>query len=137
VCRFLRARRGYGDTGNAMGMSGANHAIVDHTTAAWGTDETFSSRGAKNISFQYNIIAEALGIADHKNYPAGTNHGFAATIDGKIGSHHHNLLVNCNGRNWSMGGGMDGENRAIGQMDILIMSATIGTAEQLTEAAMK
>lgn len=118
VCRFLRARRGYGDTGNAMGMSGANHAIVDHTTAAWGTDETFSSRGAKNISFQYNIIAEALGIADHKNYPAGTNHGFAATIDGKIGSHHHNLLVNCNGRNWSMGGGMDGENRAIGQMDI-------------------
>lgn len=118
VCRFLRARRGYGDTGNAMGMSGANHAIVDHTTAAWGTDETFSSRGAKNISFQYNIIAEALGIADHKNYPAGTNHGYAATIDGKIGSHHHNLLVNCNGRNWSMGGGMDGENRAIGQMDI-------------------
>lgn len=118
ICRFLRARRGYGDTGNAMGMSGANHAIVDHTTAAWGTDETFSSRGAKNISFQYNIIAEALGIADHKNYPAGTNHGFAATIDGKIGSHHHNLLVNCNGRNWSMGGGMDGENRAIGQMDI-------------------
>lgn len=118
ICRFLRARRGYGDTGNAMGMSGANHAIVDHTTAAWGTDETFSSRGAKNISFQYNIIAEALGIADHKNYPAGTNHGYAATIDGKIGSHHHNLLVNCNGRNWSMGGGMDGENRAIGQMDI-------------------
>ncbi|MDO5447174.1 MAG: T9SS C-terminal target domain-containing protein [Prevotellaceae bacterium] len=118
ICRFLRARRGYGDTGNAMGMTGADHAIVDHTTAAWGTDETFSSRGAKNISFQYNIIAEALGIADHKNYSAGTNHGFAATIDGKIGSHHHNLLVNCNGRNWSMGGGMDGDNRAIGQMDL-------------------
>lgn len=118
ICRFLRARRGYGDTGNAMGMSGADHAIVDHTTAAWGTDETFSSRGAKNISFQYSMIAEALGVADHKNYPAGTNHGYAATIDGRAGSHHHNLLVNCNGRNWSMGGGMDGDNRAIGQMDL-------------------
>lgn len=118
ICRFLRARHGYGDTGNAMGMTGADHSIVDHTTAAWGTDETFSSRGAKNISFQYNIIAEALGIADHKNYSTGTNHGYAATIDGKIGSHHHNLLVNCNGRNWSMGGGMDGENRAIGQLDL-------------------
>ena len=118
ICRFLRARRGYGDTGNAMGCTGADHAIIDHTTAAWGTDETFSSRGAKNITFQYSMIAEALGIADHKNYPAGTNHGYAATIDGKIGSFSHNLLVNCNGRNWSMGGGMDGENRAIGQMDI-------------------
>lgn len=118
ICRFLRAYRGYGDTGNALGMSGADHAIVDHTTAAWGTDETVSGRGAKNISFQYSMIAEALGIADHKNYPTGTNHGYAATIDGKIGSWHHNLLVNCAGRNWSMGGGMDGTNTAIGQMDI-------------------
>ncbi len=118
ICRFMRFKRGYGETGNAMGMTGSDHAIVDHTTAAWGTDETVSGRGAKNVSFQYSMIAEALGIADHKNYPAGTNHGFAATIDGKIGSWHHNLLVNCNGRNWSMGGGMDGTNTAIGQMDI-------------------
>ena len=118
ICRFMRFKRGYGETGNAMGMSGADHAIVDHCTAAWGTDETVSGRGAKNVSFQYNIISEALGIADHKNYEPGTNHGYAATIDGKIGSWHHNLLVNCNGRNWSMGGGMDGTNTAIGQMDI-------------------
>ncbi len=118
ICRHMRFKHGYGDTGNAMGMSGADHAIVDHTTAAWGTDETVSGRGAKNISFQYSMIAEALGIADHKNYPTGTNHGYAATIDGKIGSWHHNLLVNCAGRNWSMGGGMDGNNKAIGQMDL-------------------
>ncbi len=118
ICRFLRARRGYGDTGNAMGVSGSDHTIIDHTTAAWGTDETFSSRGAKNITFQYSMIAEALGIADHKNYSSGTNHGYAATIDGRIGSYSHNLLVDCEGRNWSMGGGMDGNNTAIGQMDI-------------------
>lgn len=122
IARHVRFKRGLGvygeNTGNAMGMSGANHAIVDHCTAAWGTDETVSGRGAQNISFQYSVISEALGIAGHKNYADGKNHGFAATIDGKIGSWHHNLLVNCNGRNWSMGGGMDGENRAIGQMDI-------------------
>ena len=118
ICRHMRFKHGYGDTGNAMGLTGSNHAIVDHTTAAWGTDETVSGRGAKNVSFQYSMIAEALGIADHKNYPTGSNHGFAATIDGKIGSWHHNLLVHCNGRNWSMGGGMDGQNKAIGQMDI-------------------
>lgn len=118
ICRHMRFKHGYGDTGNAMGLSGSNHAIVDHTTAAWGTDETVSGRGAKNISFQYSMIAEALGIADHKNYGEGTNHGYAATIDGKVGSWHHNLLLNCAGRNWSMGGGMDGQNKPIGQLDL-------------------
>ena len=122
ICRHIRFKRGLGvygeNTGNAMGMSGADHAIVDHCTAAWGTDETVSGRGALNISFQYNVISEALGIAGHKNYADGTNHGYAATIDGRIGSWHHNLLVNCEGRNWSMGGGMDGQNKPIGGLDL-------------------
>lgn len=122
IVRHVRFKRGLGvygeNTGNAMGMSGANHAIVDHCTAAWGTDETVSGRGAKNISFQYNVISEALGITGHKNYDDGKNHGFAATIDGQIGSWHHNLLVNCNGRNWSMGGGMDANNIPIGGLDL-------------------
>ena len=118
ICRHMRFKRGYGDTGNALGMTGADHSIIDHTTAAWGTDETFSSRGAKNITFQYSMIAEALGIADHKNYAPGTNHGFAATIGGEKGSFSHNLLVNCNGRNWSMGGGLDGNGNAAGELDM-------------------
>ena len=122
ICRHMRFKRGLGvygeNTGNAMGMSGANHAIVDHCTAAWGTDETVSGRGAKNISFQYSGIFEALGIAGHKNYSDGTNHGYAATIDGQIGSWHHNLLLNCEGRNWSMGGGMDANNIPIGGLDL-------------------
>lgn len=117
ICRFLRARRGYGDTGNAMG-SGSNHTIIDHTTAAWGTDETFSSRSAKNLTFQYSMIAEALGIADHKNYGTGSNHGFAATIGGDVGTFSHNFLVDCYGRNWSMGGGLDGNGYYSGRLDI-------------------
>ena len=122
IARFVRFKRGLGvygeNTGNAMGMSGADHSIVDHCTAAWGTDETVSGRGAKNISFQYSGIFEALGITGHKNYDDGTNHGYAATIDGQRGSWHHNLLLNCEGRNWSMGGGMDGQNRPIGGLDL-------------------
>ncbi|MCR5679357.1 MAG: hypothetical protein K6G08_03970 [Prevotella sp.] len=122
ICRHMRFKRGLGiygeNTGNAMGMSGANHAIVDHCTAAWGTDETVSGRGAYNISFQYSGIFEALGITGHKNYSDGTNHGYAATIDGQIGSWHHNLLLNCEGRNWSMGGGMDAQNIPIGGLDL-------------------
>ena len=122
IARHVRFKRGLGvygeNTGNAMGMSGANHAIVDHCTAAWGTDETVSGRGAQNISFQYSGIFEALGITGHKNYDDGTNHGYAATIDGRIGSWHHNLLLNCEGRNWSMGGGMDAQNIPIGGLDL-------------------
>ena len=122
IARHIRFKRGLGvygeNTGNAMGMSGANHAIVDHCTATWGTDETVSGRGAQNISFQYSGIFEALGIAGHKNYADGTNHGYAATIDGNTGSWHHNLLANCAGRNWSMGGGMDAQNRPIGGLDL-------------------
>ena len=118
ICRFLRARRGYGDTGNAMGSTGADHTIIDHTTASWGTDETYSSRGAHNMTFQYSMIAEALGIADHKNYEPGKNHGFAATIGGDIATFSHNLLADCNGRNWSMGGGLDGNGYYSGRLDI-------------------
>lgn len=118
ICRHMRFKRGgSGGTGNALGC-GNNNTIIDHTTAAWGTDETFSSRGAKNITFQHNMISEALGITGHKNYSDGTNHGFAATIGGSVGSFSHNLLVNCNGRNWSMGGGMDGAGKAAGELDM-------------------
>ena len=122
IARFVRFKRGLGvygeNTGNAMGLSGSDHSIVDHCTAAWGTDETVSGRGAKNISFQYSGIFEALGITGHKNYSDGTNHGYAATLDGQKGSWHHNMLLNCEGRNWSMGGGMDGQNRPIGGLDL-------------------
>lgn len=118
ICRFIRARRGAGETGNSMGVAGADHTIVDHVTASWGTDETFSSRNSKNITLQRSIIAEALGITGHKNYPAGTNHGYAATIGGDVGTFHHNLLANCAGRNWSLGGGADASGAYAGRLDI-------------------
>ena len=120
ICRFLRARRGLGtpdDTGNAIGMTG-NYSIMDHVSLAWGTDETFSSRGAKNITFSNSLVSEALGIAGHRNYAAGTNHGYAATIGGDIGTFSHNLLANCYGRNWSMGGGTDASGAYAGRLDI-------------------
>ena len=118
IIRFLRARRGNGDTGNAMGQSGNNYTIVDHISALWGTDETYSSRTAKMMTFQYSMIAEALGIADHKNYASGTNHGYAATIGGDIATFSHNFLVDCHGRNWSLGGGLDGDGYYSGRLDI-------------------
>lgn len=121
VVRFLRARRGLGtpeQTGNALGTVYSDYSIVDHTSMSWGTDETFSSRSSKNITLQRSMIAEALGIAGHRNYSEGTNHGYAATIGGDIGSFHHNLLAGCNGRNWSMGGGANANGEYAGRLDI-------------------
>ncbi|KAM5343799.1 hypothetical protein ACJ41O_012336 [Fusarium nematophilum] len=86
--------------------------------SGWTIDESFSSRSAYNISFQRNMISEPLNVAGHKNYPAGTAHGYAATIGGDVGSFHHNLIAHAEGRSWSMGGGVDNNARFSGRLDI-------------------
>lgn len=118
VFRFVKVRLGYGITADGLGMAGSNYSIVDHSSISWTIDEAFSSRNAKNITLQRTLIAEALNIADHNNYPAGSAHGFAATISGDTGSFHHNLLANNAGRNWSLGGGLDGNGNYAGKLDI-------------------
>lgn len=118
IIRFMRLRLGSGKTADGMGCAGARNSIFDHCSIGWTIDEAFSSRGAKNFTFQHNLISEALNIAGHQNYAVGKMHGYAATIGGDIGSYHHNLLVNCEGRNWSMGGGLDGAGYYAGRLDI-------------------
>lgn len=118
VARFLRLRLGYGPTNDGMGLTGGDHSILDHASISWTIDESFSSRGGKNLTLQRALISEALNIADHQNYPTGTGHGYAATIGGDIGSFHHNLLAHNAGRNWSMGGGLDGNGYYAGRLDI-------------------
>ncbi|WP_114779004.1 T9SS type A sorting domain-containing protein [Botryobacter ruber] len=118
VLRHLRVRLGAGTTYDGMGLTGADHSIIDHSSISWTIDEAFSSRGGKNITLQRTLISEALNIAGHKNYPAGSQHGYAATIGGDIGSFHHNLLAHCYGRNWSLGGGLDGNGAYAGRLDI-------------------
>jgi len=118
VCRFVRLRLGGGPTYDGMGMAGVNNGIVDHCSIGWTIDEAFSSRNAKNITLQRTLISEALNVAGHKNYPAGTEHGYAGSIGGNCGSFHHNLLAHNEGRNWSMAGGLDGNGYYAGKLDI-------------------
>jgi hypothetical protein len=130
ITRFLRMRRGHiidDDDANrgldGLGMAGNDHAIMDHCSISWTIDEGFSSRGAKNITLQRTLISEALNVAGHPNYPAGTAHGYAATIGGgenggKGASFHHNLLAHNEGRNWSMSGGLDGAGNYDGHHDM-------------------
>lgn len=112
ITRFMRLRLGSdainGESGNdGMGING-DHSIMDHCSIGWTIDEAFSSRGAKNITLQHTLISEALNVAWHPNYTKGNGHGYAATVGGDKGSLHHNLLAHNAGRNWSMGGGLDG-----------------------------
>ena len=118
IVQHVRVRLGGGATFDGMGLTGADNSIIDHCSISWTIDEAFSSRSGKNITLQRTLISEALNAAGHQNYPAGTEHGYAATIGGDIGSFHHNLLAHCYGRNWSLGGGLDGSGAYAGRMDI-------------------
>jgi hypothetical protein len=120
IIRHVRSRPGNisGTTLNGTGMSGSDHCIMDHISVSWGIDEELSTRTSKNVTFQRSLISEALNIAGHQNYPAGTRHGYAATVGGDIASLHHNLLAHNEGRNWSLGGGLDASGKYAGKLDI-------------------
>ncbi len=120
IVRFVRVRVGdiSGETQNASGMAGSDHCIMDHCSISWGIDEELSTRGSKNITVQRTLISEALNIAGHDQYPPGTRHGYAASVGGDIASLHHNLLAHCEGRNWSLAGGLDASGRFAGRLDI-------------------
>ena len=120
ILRYVRLRLGTlsGETMDGMGLASCDHCIMDHCSISWTIDEAFSSRGAKNITFQRNLISEALNIAGHKKYPSGSAHGYAGSIGGDVGSFHHNLLAHNAGRNWSLAGATDQANRHAGRLDI-------------------
>jgi hypothetical protein len=118
VCRFIRVRLGAGKTYDGLGMAGVDNGIIDHCSISWTLDEAFSSRNAKNITLQNTLISEALNIAGHKNYAKGKAHGYAGSIGGNVGSFHHNLIAHCEGRNWSMAGGLDGNGFYAGKLDL-------------------
>ncbi len=120
IIRDVRSRPGNisGTTLNGSGMSGSDHCIMDHVSISWGIDEELSTRTSKNVTFQRSLISEALNIAGHQNYLAGTAHGYAASVGGDVASLHHNLLAHNEGRNWSMAGGLDAAANFAGRLDI-------------------
>jgi hypothetical protein len=59
IIRYMRFR--IGDAENkamdGCGLGSCDNCIIDHCSISWSSDEGHSSRGAKNITFQRNIIA--------------------------------------------------------------------------------
>jgi len=123
IIRYLRFR--IGDAVNkamdGCGLSSCDHCIIDHCSISWSSDEGTSSRSAHNITFQRNIVAEALHHGPHYRASDRTKletHAFAGSISGGIGSYHHNLLADCTDRNWSLAGGLNQGGKYSGLLDI-------------------
>ena len=123
IIRFMRFR--IGDFArkamDGAGMSSCDNCIIDHCSVSWSSDEGTSSRGAHNITFQRNIVSEALQHSYHYDARDRTKfetHAFAASISGDIGSYHHNLLAHCTDRNWSLAGGLDKQRKYAGRLDV-------------------
>src|SRR5438067_8214471 len=122
IIRYIRfrigdlARKGM----DGAGLGGCDYCIMDHCSISWSSDEGTSSRGAKNITFQRNIVSEALQHSFHYRASDRTKfetHAFAGSISGNIGSYHHNLLAHCTDRNWSLAGGYDQAGQYAGFLD--------------------
>ncbi len=123
VIRYVRYR--ISDSANkamdGAGLGSCDDCIMDHCSISWSSDEGTSSRGAKNITFQRNIVAEALHHGPHYRANDRTKletHAFAGSISGGIGSYHHNLLADCTDRNWSLAGGLNQSGKYAGYLDI-------------------
>ena len=123
VIRYLRFR--ISDSANramdGAGLGSCDNCIMDHCSISWSSDEGTSSRGGKNITFQRNIVAEALHHGPHYRASDRTKletHAFAGSISGNIGSYHHNLLADCTDRNWSLAGGLNQSGKYAGYLDI-------------------
>ncbi len=123
IIRYMRFR--ISDSANramdGAGLGGCDDCIMDHCSISWSSDEGTSSRGAKNITFQRNIVAEALHHGPHYRASDRTKletHAFAGSISGGIGSYHHNLLADCTDRNWSLAGGLNQSGKYAGYLDI-------------------
>ncbi len=106
---------------DGAGLGSCDDCIMDHCSISWSSDEGTSSRNARNITFQRNIVAEALHHGPHYRANDRTKletHAFAGSISGNIGSYHHNLLADCTDRNWSLAGGLTQSGKYAGYLDI-------------------
>ena len=67
IIRYLRFRPGDEKEKEQDGFGGqGDHIIIDHCTASWGVDETFSINKASNLTVQWCLVSESLTEVLHK-----------------------------------------------------------------------
>lgn len=99
IIRFIRSRLGDGGAeADSISITGGNNIIMDHCSASWSVDETFScSDDAGQVTVQWSVISEALEDSIHSK----GLHSYLALIRGRTGkavSYHHNLFAHARSR---------------------------------------
>lgn len=97
IIRFLRCRPGdkYADyEEDGIGGRYFTNAIVDHVTASWSVDETFSFYGCQNFTAQWCMATESLNNSNH----AKGAHGYGGMFSGANASFHHILMAHHGSR---------------------------------------
>jgi hypothetical protein len=125
---------------DGMGMASADRCIIDHCSISWSIDEGHSSRGAKNITFQRNIISEALNNSYHYDADDRTQterHSFAASIGGHFSSYLYNLHAHCTGRNWSLAGGLEQDAKTYAGYTEIINNIVYNWRDRTTDGGVR
>lgn len=107
IVRFIRSRPGddIGEENDAISIREGKNIIVDHCSASWAVDETFSvsPSGRKSlgtiddVTVQWCIISESLNESVHGK----GEHGYGSLVRGSGGarySFHHNLWAHHRAR---------------------------------------
>jgi hypothetical protein len=114
IVRYIRCRLGdikidgtqAGDSDAAGGVD-QDKVIIDHVSASWSSDETFSFYKNTNFTAQWCMITESMRHNHHIEdwvTMEVQNHGYGGIWGGTNTSWHHNLLAHHDSRNPRWGG---------------------------------
>jgi hypothetical protein len=96
IIRYVRFRPGDEKGKEQDGFGGqGDHIVIDHCSASWGVDETFSINKASNLTVQWCLVSESLTKSLHQKGA----HGYGGLWGGPGGSWHHNILAHHSSRN--------------------------------------
>jgi len=98
IVRYIRVRLGdqSGGDDDAISVRSGSNIIVDHVTASWGVDETFSfqSNTIDSLTVQWCLISESLRDSHHEK----GLHGYGGIMGGLRQTVHHNLYAHHSSR---------------------------------------
>ncbi len=104
IMRYLRFRPGDEKGKEQDGFGGqGDHIVIDHCTASWSVDETFSINKGSNLTVQWCLVSESLTRSLHQK----GSHGYGGLWGGPGGSWHHNILAHHSSRNPRASGNAD------------------------------
>lgn len=97
IIRYIRVRLGNesGDDNDAVSGRFIKHVIIDHVSASWSIDETFSVYHCDSITVQWCMITESMYNSNHVKGA----HGFGGIWGANNSTYHHNLIAHHSSRN--------------------------------------